>query len=194
MVCSRLPVRQALRHLLPWPAEDDVQSMQRVAVETTLDTALGPLRVTTTHLEYYSRRQREAQIDRLRELHREAVAHARARRAGTASDGPFEPVPRAAPAILTGDFNFRPDAPEHARLLADFDDSTPPYVDAWELLHPGQPHPPTIGLFDKVQWPGPAFTFDFICVSADLAPRVRDIRVDDRTDASDHQPMLIELG
>lgn len=194
MLFSRLPVRQVFRHLLPWPAEDGVMSMQRVAIEATLDTPLGLLRVTTTHLEYYSARQRAAQIDRLRELHREAVAHARVVRPGTASDGAFEPIPRAAAAVLVGDFNFKPDDPDHARLLAPMDPATPAYCDAWELAHPGRPHEPTVGVHDKEQWPGPPFTFDFICVSTEIAGRVCDVRVDESTDASDHQPMLLELA
>ena len=194
MLFSRLPVRQVFRHLLPWPVEAGVMSMQRVAIEATLDTPLGLLRVTTTHLEYYSARQRAAQIDRLRELHREAVAHARAVRPGSASDGAFEPAPRAAAAVLVGDLNFKPNDPDHARLLAPMDPDTPAYCDAWELAPPGLAHAPTVGVHDKAQWPGPPFTFDFVCVSADIAGRVRDVRVDDATDASDHQPMLLELA
>lgn len=194
MIFSRLPVQQVFRHLLPWPADDGVKSMQRIAIEATLDTPQGLLRVTTTHLEYYSARQRAAQIDRLRELHREAVAQARVRRPGNASDGAFEPVPRAAAAVLVGDFNFKPDDPEHAQLLAPIDPTTPAYLDAWEVVHPGRPHEPTVGLYDKAQWPGAPFACDFICVSADLASRVRDVRVDRTTDASDHQPMLLELA
>ena len=194
MLFSRLPVLQVFRHLLPWPVEAGVMSMQRVAIEATLDTPLGLLRVTTTHLEYYSACQRAAQIDRLRELHREASAHARVTRPGMASDGPFESVPRAASAILVGDFNCRPDSPELARLLAPIDPATPPYCDAWNVAHPGEPHEPTVGLHDKAQWPGPPFTFDFACVSADIVKQVRDVRVDASTNASDHQPMLLELA
>jgi endonuclease/exonuclease/phosphatase family metal-dependent hydrolase len=194
MLFSRLPVLQVFRHLLPWPVEAGVMSMQRVAIEATLDTPLGLLRVTTTHLAYYSACQRAAQIDRLRELHREATAHARVARPGMASDGPFESVPRAASAMLVGDFNCRPDGPELARLLAPIDPATPAYCDAWNVAHPGEPHAPTVGLHDKAQWPGPPFTFDFACVSADLVKRVRDVRVDAVTNASDHQPLLLELA
>ena len=43
------------------------------------------------------------------------------------------------------------------------------------------------------QWPGPPFTWDFVFVSADLAPRVRDVQADAQSDASDHQPMLLEI-
>jgi endonuclease/exonuclease/phosphatase family metal-dependent hydrolase len=71
---------------------------------------------------------------------------------------------------------------------------TPAYCDAWELAQPGRQHDPTVGVHDKAQWPGPPFTFDFACVSADIASRVRRVRVDYSTDASDHQPMLLELA
>src|SRR5690606_33799244 len=68
VIFSRLPVGQVWRHLLPWPAEPDAPSMQRVLVEAVVTAELGPLRVMTTHLEYYSQRQREAQIDAIRRL------------------------------------------------------------------------------------------------------------------------------
>jgi endonuclease/exonuclease/phosphatase family metal-dependent hydrolase len=194
MLLSRLPVLQVFRHLLPWPADPGVMSMQRVAIEATVETAFGPLRVTTTHLEYYSRLQRAAQVERLRELHAHGVAQARAARPGGATDGPFASVPRGAAAVLAGDCNFRPDAPERASMLAPFDGGTPALRDVWELMHPGRPHEPTVGVHDKVQWPEPAFTFDFVFVSADLAPRVRALHVDATSDASDHQPMLLELA
>ena len=194
MILSRLPVLQVFRHLLPWPADAGVMSMQRVAIEATLRTPFGLLRVTTTHLEYYSLLQRSAQVERLRELHREAVAQSRAQRPGGIGDGAFEHMPRGGPAILTGDFNFLPDAAERNALLADFGDDTPAYRDAWLIAHPGQPHAPSVGLYDKAQWPGPPFTFDFVFVSADLAPRVGNVRIDAQSDASDHQPLLLELS
>ncbi|HUG24720.1 endonuclease/exonuclease/phosphatase family protein [Piscinibacter sp.] len=192
MLFSRLPVRQVFRHLLPWPAEAGVKSMQRIALEATLETPIGPLRVTTTHLEYYSVPQRLAQVERLRELHREAVGQARCERRGSAADGPFDPVPRGAAAVLTGDCNFDPASTERAKLMAPIDD-TPAYRDAWSLVHSGRGHEPTVGLYDKVQWPTPS-TFDFFFVSDDLSPHVRDVRVDASSDASDHQPVLLELS
>lgn len=191
MIFSRFPVLQVFRHLLPWPADLDLASMQRIAVEATLDTPLGLVRVTTTHLEYYSSRQRAAQVERLRELHQEAVSQAGTPR--PSDEGPFFFVPRAAASILTGDFNCLPESPDRARLLAAMEDATPPYRDAWELTHSGEPHAPTVGIYDKTQWPGPPFTYDFVFVSEDLAPRVKEVRVDATTDASDHQPVLLVL-
>lgn len=193
LLLSRLPLGPVFRHLLPWPADPAVPSMQRVALEATVHTPFGPLRVTTTHLEWYSPIQRTAQVERLRELQREANAQAICTRPASETPGPFDPVPRGAPAVLAGDFNFRPGTAEHLRLQAAIDADTPGYRDAWELLHPGVPHPPSVGVHDRWQWPGPPFTMDFAFVSDDLAPRVRELRIDQATAASDHQPVLLVL-
>lgn len=193
LLLSRLPLRQVFRHLLPWPADPDCKSMQRIAVEATVESPFGALRVTTTHLEYYSAVQRMAQVERLRELQREAVSQARAMRPGQDRHGPFRHVPRAAGAVLTGDLNCGPGSPELARLLAPIDAATPRYVDAWALAHPGRPCDPTVGVHDRRQWPEP-MVFDHLLVSEDLATRVRDLRVDATSDASDHQAMVLELG
>ena len=193
MIFSRFPVLQVFRHLLPWPADPGVPSMQRIALEATLNTPLGLVRVTTTHLEYYSSLQRVSQIERLRELHREATAQAGSVRPGLASEGPFFFGQRAAASILCGDFNCLPESAEMARMLAAMDDATRPYRDAWEITHCGEPHAPTVGIYDKTQWPDPPFTFDFILVSEDFAGRIKEMRVDAMSDASDHQPVLLEL-
>ena len=188
---TRLPVLQVYRRLLPWPADASVPSMQRSAVEVVLGAPSGPLRVTTTHLEYYSAKQRAAQVEALRELQLEAAGHAAAPRPGN-EDGPFRQVPRPAAGILTADFNFRSDDPMHARLQAPLGAGVPTYRDAWQLRHPGKPHAPTLGVHDRSQWPE-AFACDFIFVTEDLANRVEDVVVNGVTDASDHQPVLLVL-
>ncbi|RZA25190.1 MAG: endonuclease, partial [Lysobacteraceae bacterium] len=116
MVFSRHPVLQALRHCLPWPSEPEVMSMPRTALELTVAAPGGLLRVSSVHLEYFSQRQRMAQVERLRELHREASLHAS--RPPVPGHGPFAAPPRAMPALLAGDFNMLPGSPEHQRLLA----------------------------------------------------------------------------
>ena len=189
---TRLPILQAYGRLLPWPADPSVASMQRSAIEVVLDTPSGPLRVTTTHLEYYSAKQRAAQVEALRELQIEAAGHAAAPPRAKES-GLFPPVPRPASGILTADFNFRPDDPMHAHLQSALAAGVPAYRDAWRLRHPGKPHAPTLGVHDKEQWPGPPIACDFIFVTEDLADRVADVVVNGETDASDHQPVLLVL-
>ena len=189
---TRLPILQVYRRLLPWPADPTVPSMQRSAIEVVLAASSGPLRVTTTHLEYYSAKQRAAQVEALRDLQAEAAGHAAAPQVGK-EGGPFQPVPRPASGILTADFNFRPDDPQHARIQAPLGTGIPAYRDAWRLRNPERPQPPTLGVHDKTQWPGPPFACDFIFVTEDLAARVEDVAVNLDTDASDHQPVLLSL-
>jgi endonuclease/exonuclease/phosphatase family metal-dependent hydrolase len=191
-IITRLPVLQVLRHLLPRPADPSVPSMQRSAIEVVLDTRSSPLRVTTTHLEYYSAKQRAAQIERLLEMQIEASGHASAP-TPEKEGGPFQPAPRPASGVLTGDFNFPPEAAMHARIGTPLGEGVPSYRDAWQVRHPGKPHAPTIGIHDKEQWPGPPFACDFIFVTEDIADRVEDLVVNGLTDASDHQPVMLEL-
>ena len=194
LLLSRLPLRQAWRHLLPWPADESHADMQRVAIEAVIEAPdVGELRVTTTHLAYYSAAQRLAQVDALRDLHAAAQRHrARPERADV-SCGPFHWRPRPGAGIVTGDFNCEPGSPGYVRMLAPFDGGTPALRDAWALTHPSQPHAPTVGLFDTVQWPR-QFACDFVFVSADLAPRIKAFEVDHASNASDHQALMLTLG
>lgn len=198
MVFSRHPIRQVLRHSLPWPADPGlppVPSMPRVALELGLDTPLGPLRLLNVHLEYFSEVQRLAQVAALRRLQADGWAHAHGPRCddgpGADPDSPFAFLPRPAPAVMLGDFNMLPGSRSHLALLQAFADDTPCWRDAWQLAHPGRPHAPTVGLHVPN---GESFTFDYAFVGDDLAARVRGLRVGEVARGSDHQPLLLELG
>jgi len=194
LLLSRLPVRQAWRHLLPWPADASHADMQRMAIEAVIEAPdVGDFRVTTTHLAYYSAAQRMAQANGLRDLHTAAQGHCQPPERADSSRGPFHWRPRPAAGVVTGDFNCEPGSPAHARMLAPFDDGTPAFRDAWQLTRPDTAHASTVGLFDTVQWPRP-FACDFVFVSADLAPRVVGFEVDAKSDASDHQAVLLTLA
>lgn len=197
MTFARGHIVHVRRHALPWPPDPKVPATPRAALETVVATPDGMLRVLNVHLEYFSVRQRMAQVERLRELQAEALAHAGLSGAPAAApDGPggvpFAPLPHPAAAILAGDFNMLPGSDCHARLLAPGPDGAPLWRDAWELAHPGEPHAPTVGLRDPAA--AQPVTFDYACVSPALAPRVRTIRVDPAAAGSDHQPLLVELA
>ncbi len=192
LILSRYPVTQVFSHLLPWPADSAVPSMQRVALEVVLAAPFGPVRVTTTHLEYYSEIQRRQQVNRLRELHAEAAGHRGDANHAKKEGGPFATMPRPAAAILPPDFNFRGDDPCHAPIRLPYSAATPAYCDAWRVRHGEQPHDHTLGVHDHVQWPE-AFACDFIFVTEDIAGRVEHVAVNLDTDASDHQPVLLRL-
>src|SRR5215831_12647241 len=180
MILSRYPVGQVFRHLLPYPIDPGVNGMPRIALEAVVHAPFGEVRVITTHLEYYGRKQRSVQVEALRTIY---------------TDGsPFHTYLRPSATIITGDFNLEPDDPLHARMLEPFDDGSPSLVDVWELAHPGKPHPATFKIYEKEYPDEPELHCDFIFVSSALASRVRSVRVDQKTLASDHQPVVLELG
>jgi endonuclease/exonuclease/phosphatase family metal-dependent hydrolase len=188
LILTRYRVAQALRHLLPWEAAA-TRNMPRVLVEAVAETPLGPVRLMTTHLEYSSPVLRAAQVEGIREVHRMAASRARTPRA----PGPhtYAPTPNTASAILTGDFNMRPDDPALARLMAPFEDGTPPLRDLWPELMGDAPPPPTAFIVDQTY--GPPGCLDYVLATPDLAARARRIVCDIDTRASDHQPILVEF-
>ena len=192
LILSRLPVVQVYRHLLPWPADPAVKSMQRIAIEAVVQAAWGPVRIVTTHLEYYSATQRMAQVEALQALHREACGHASVSRVQDDPGQPFHGRPRPASAILTGDFNFNPQDPEYRRMTQPANAGAS-FVDAWTLAHRAGPHSPTAGVHEN-SWAKQPYCCDFVFLTADLASQVREVKVDLHTQASDHQPVLIVLS
>ena len=194
-VFSRRPILQVFRHLLPWPADPQTPSMQRVALEAVIERPKlpgGALRVITTHLEYYSAVQRRAQVAALRAIHAEGWQHGCRPRSNAESDTPFAVLPRGQVSVICGDCNFSPEMPEYAQMQQAYDDDTPRLIDAWVAIHPGQPHAPTAGVHRATFTSGPA-CYDFCFVSENLAPWLKTMSVDELTDASDHQPVTLEL-
>ncbi len=187
-IFSRYPVITSRAHALPWPADPGKDSMPRSAAEATLRTPLGPLRVTTTHLEYYSEVQRNAQAARLREINDEACDRAKRPGARTEKSGPFEWKPPGDSAILMGDFNCRTDSAAYA----DIQKGAFPYRDAWKIANGDKPHDPTFCLHDQ-RYAKEPYACDFIFVCGEIASRVKRVVVDSATMASDHQPVLIEI-
>jgi len=192
-IVTRYTAMSIRRHALPWPADPGKETMPRVAVEVTVQSPMGPIRITTTHLEYYSDVQRRAQAARLRALHEEACGRAMHPGADTAELGPFDATPQTTSAILCGDFNFPPENPAYVDVQAPLaSGGAPRYRDAWPLVHGHHPHAPTFCLHAKEYAKSP-YCCDFVFVSDDIAPRVHAIEVDADTQASDHQPVLVDI-
>lgn len=186
LILSRLPVRRVLRHSLPWPPEDGVSSMPRVAIEAAVEAPWGLLAITTTHLEFYSARQRADQVKRLRALETEKRLHSSAIPSKSFSSSVFEHWARPAASILAGDFNMPPEDPLYAHLLES-------WKDAWQIAHPGVPHPSSFHVYEKDAEKTP-YCCDFVFVSADLAARIARVEIDSATVASDHQPVIVEFS
>lgn len=188
---TRLPVLSTFQHALPQPSEPGLRHMARQAIETTVQTMQGPLRVTNTHLEFHSTNQRLAQVGRLRAIHAEIVDNAEHPPAYDAA-GPYRQLPRPVECVLCGDFNMEVDSTEYTILINGAGESR--FHDAWRSLYLHQDHDPTCGIYDLKQWPQGAHCRDFFFVSETVSHRIASITVNTQTDASDHQPLMITLG
>lgn len=188
MIASRLPVAQVLRYTLPWEAAPTL-NMPRLLLEAVVEAPSGPLRIMTTHLEYSSDALRQAQVEGIREAHR--TAHERTLTPRKDGEGTYVRFPLTSSAVLTGDFNMRAEDATKKRISDPFDNGAPALKDSWLALNGMAPYPPSFCIYDQTN--GPPHCCDFVFVTEDLAPRVRGISYDQESQASDHQPVLLEL-
>jgi endonuclease/exonuclease/phosphatase family metal-dependent hydrolase len=191
-IFTRYSVSSVRRHALPWPADPGKETMPRVAIEATLQAPMGAIRLTTTHLEYYSEVQRRAQALRLRQLHDEACHRALEPAAAVREGGPFDTTPQTTRAILCGDFNFPPEHPAYGDIQHSLASGAPRLRDAWTIAAGHRPHVPTFCVHSQAYSKTP-YCCDFAFVSDDLAARVHSVEVESRTQASDHQPLLLDI-
>ena len=191
-VLSKIPVISAQHHILPRPAVSDVRHMTRQATEVVVDGGEGPIRIVNLHLEYHSLLQRKAQIEKLRELQLEALMEKQDPPLPDLA-GPYQEVLRPVDAIYCGDFNMLYQSEEYLQMVSPLGSEPKPFYDAWEIVHQDNTHDPTCGIYDHKSWPQGAHCRDFVFVAGDCANQVKNFIVNQSTDASDHQPLLITL-
>ena len=192
-ILTRLTVLSVFRHVLPQPAVSGIRHMPRQAIEVTVAAAQGSLRVVNTHLEYHSRQQRLAQIGRLRGLHHEIVLNVMNPPLSDTS-GAYQRYDRPSEAIICGDFNMETDSEEYGAMLSPLPDMAIPFHDAWMVAHSAGDRLPTCGIHDQEQWPQGPHARDYFFVTDQIAARIEDVIVDTITNASDHQPIQLQLS
>jgi len=173
-------------HQLPLPATPGKEQMHRVAIETVIDSAIGPVSIINTHLAFHDESENQQQVEHLNRLEQERRAHHREpKRIG---NGTYREGFPAAARILCGDFNFTPDTPQYRYQLDAH------WGDAWQLDKGDAEHPPTCGIFDAGQWPQGRHCRDFFWLSPELQALPVGVSVDTDTDLSDHQPVILEIA
>jgi endonuclease/exonuclease/phosphatase family metal-dependent hydrolase len=193
LILTRPRAIQAFFYSLPEPADGDNKHMPRQATEILIAEAGHVLRVVTTYFDYHLPINRVAQIDRLREIQAQVLANHRTPPPDPGR-GPFAATSRPASLVLYGDFNFFAGGGHYYRLLSPGENDAPPFRDAWSVCRGDIPNDPTSGVFDREQWPNGPHCRDFFCVTADVAGSIRSIDVDLDTNASDQQPVRLDLN
>ena len=173
-------------HQLPRPATPGKQQMQRIAVETVVESTMGPVSILNTHLAFHDDAENQQQVEYLNHLEQERIAHHREPK--RVDNGTYQAGFLASARMLCGDFNFTPDTPQYGYQV-DWN-----WMDAWQMHNGAEAHPPTCGIFDAVQWPQGGHCRDFFWLSPELQSPHVEISVDTDTNLSDHQPVMLEIS
>jgi endonuclease/exonuclease/phosphatase family metal-dependent hydrolase len=204
LVVSRWPILATRTLPLPkYPVLGHVND-SAMLLETIIDHPGRALRFYTTHLNYLSQRQRLLQTREVLRFIADAPSQGGPIVGPGAPDSDFEAdwmalarkdIPAMPnPAVLVGDFNMCPDAPEYALITGPADPEygrlveTTLFADALALS--GMPDD------EGITFPtddGKKLRIDHIFVSGDLVPTVKRAWIDNDADGSDHQPVWAEL-
>ena len=193
IILCRLPLLQVVHHKLPQPAEPEAKHMPRAAIQVIVDHANEPLRIVTTHLDYFAQQQRSAQTSYLASHQQQCVSRFK-HPSPAGGEAQFAALPETDLSVYCGDYNFNVDSTDYQCLTSQTSDADDEALhDCWRLVHDSTPHEPTCGIFDHIQWQEGPHCRDFFFVSSALASRVKRMAVDTNTAASDHQPLYIEI-
>ena len=196
MILSTSPILFSRHHLLPKRGSTGPTSIQRSAIEATIDLGDTRIRVTSVHLTHLSSATRLPQVQRLLEIHQKAVFE------GAPVSGdiavlnmPEQFVDQFVPthAVLMGDFNAQPDSHEYSAIVGPVSDyggriSSPDgFMDAWTVAGNDRMSGHTSDVNDI-----PA-VLDYCFVSSSLINQVTSCRVDSDATGSDHYPLWLQL-
>lgn len=195
LLLSRYPIVSSRNHLLPKYGSVDAISIQRSALEATIECQGQLLRFYSVHLTHLSAETRQPQIDRLLHIHRNAV-HEGFPVSGNLHGLSWEGIPdQTVPyeAIMMGDFNCQPDSKEYQKIVGPVSDygghivNPAGFVDCW--THCG--HDKKAGTTSYVN--GKPVRLDYCFVSTSLRDRISSCHVDEQAQGSDHQPVWVEV-
>ena len=201
MILAKVPVQFLFSHKLPQPSDPTTRAMPREALEILVEFNGEPLRIITTHLEYFAIDQRKAQLNYLMRYQEECCE--RFEKPSPSGTGSYIAPPETDRTIMCGDFNMEVNS-EHYNFFTKSgftkSGSTEPgltesggIADAWNVVHGSIPHSPTCGIFDHEQWPNGEHCRDFFFISPPLEAHTTGLIVNTETQASDHQPVRLCL-
>ena len=189
MILSRYPIVSSRNHLLPKYTDPEKFAIQRGALETTIETPIGPVRFFSVHLCHLASAHRVRQVEAILTVHRRAArdgaVHSGRSPVAWSEETVTAPAPPSA-AILLGDFNMLPGSAEYKKLVEISDNPGDDLVDAW-LAAGGSEFEGATHYSDSAVQQGRRIDYCFL--TRELNRRVDTVAVDDAADGSDHQPI-----
>lgn len=206
MLLSRWPILSTRTFPLPkYPVQGSLNDSSGLQEAVIAPDGKG-IRIYNTHLNYLSQRQRRLQIDEVMKIIADAPLQGGAivgpgvpeeeYRQDWIAIGPEEVPAMPIPAILTGDFNMRPNSTNYDQIVGESDPfygrlpDLARFSDVLTLV--GQPEDE--GTTHPEADPAGYQRIDHIFVSGDLIGAVNRAWIDTKADGSDHQPVFAELA
>lgn len=177
-------------HTLPSPAVSTMQ-MPRTMVETIVDTGNRNVSIFNTHLAFHSESERVAQVDALTGLRDQIIAKSKLPELPSPV-GPYKFENTCDSVILCGDLNIDSQSDVFTHHIHDKH-----WIDCWNVYQSGnleKKRQPTCGCYDDVQWPQGPHVRDYFLATENIAELTARYEVDVKTDASDHQPVFLEIA
>ena len=196
LLMSRYPIISSRNHLLPKYGSIDAISIQRSALEAIVKCEDQLLRFYSVHLTHLSAQTRIPQVEKLLDIHQDAVAEGfpvSGNLDGLDWDRGVSDQTVPAEAIIMGDFNCQPDSQEYQRIVGPKSDYSGRivnpcgFVDAW--IHCG--HDEMSGETSDIR--GKSARLDYCFVSTSLRHSIMSCQVDDQAQGSDHLPVWVEI-
>lgn len=179
-------------HSLPGPFITELQ-MPRTMVEVVVGDASSDVTIFNAHLAFHSSAERIEQIQALTLMRDKIISCARSEKVANAW-GPYTYKNESPAIILCGDLNVDSESAEFKEHIAakswiDCGSEKTSITNGNNAIRQ-----PTVGCFDRVQWPQGPHVTDYFLGSQNLAHKAMTVCVDVETDASDHQPVLLEIA
>lgn len=177
-------------HTLPAPPVEVLQ-MPRTMIEAIVHTGSRTIAIFNTHLAFHSESERVAQIDALTVLRDQITAKSELPELPGLT-GPYIFSKACDSVILCGDLNIDSHSDVFVRQIIEKQ-----WVDCWQIHARNNQlsdRAPTCGCYDDVQWPQGPHIRDYFLATANIAEHTISVQVDVETNASDHQPVFLEIA
>ena len=188
MILSKWPILSSRCFNLPKMHYDDKFNMQMTCLEAVIDTGKLITRVYSYHAGYLLAEERLVQVEDFVTLFERSPLEQGAWSGKFDIDSddwsnarPMPPMPQTA--IVCGDFNASPDTDEYQRLL----DATG-LTDCWSIADLDNQRTTTL-LKEPAKDIKVTGKVDHILVTPDLVDSVKQVAINEGTEASDHKPV-----